>query len=102
MPIIRSRHGIADGIADVQYHGDKMSVTHAQDVIPFYEYAYSQRKRPGNGFSKKRQFRKIASVPTLAWYELVKRCGGNPSEKEIKRFLNSEEGKMFRTVEGGI
>lgn len=102
MPIVRSRAPLANGIAGVEYKGDQFKFTHVQDVSPFQEYAYEQRKEQGNGFSKKRQFRKIASVPNLVWFEFVKRCGGQPTEAQIRKFLRTEEGKMFTTVDKGI
>jgi hypothetical protein len=102
VPIIRSRESLSDGIGAVEYQGDKFKFTHVQDVNPFYKYAHEQRKEQGNGFSKDRQFRKIASVPNLVWFEFVKRCGGQPTEAQIRKFLRTEEGKMFTTVEKGI
>lgn len=102
MPIIKSRGYIENGLHSIDAKGDNLIYTHVEDVMPYQEYAYLQRKGIGNGFSKKRHFRKIASIPPLVWMELVKKCGGNPPEKEIRKFLKTEEGKMFKTVDGGI
>lgn len=101
MPIIRAGK-TGNGLVSTEYEGDKFKFTHAEDVGELAKYCYEVRKESNNGFSKERQFRRIASIPVLAWYELLKKCGGNVTDKDIRDYLRSEEGEMFKTVNKGI
>lgn len=68
-----------------------------QDNIPVLEENYVQKMNGNNGFSKKRLFRKIASVPIVAHID-AERKGYNMSDPaDVRRFL--QENPDYMTVE---
>lgn len=110
MPIIKKQnkliktHGLKNGLVDVQYQGDKFIYTHVQNIDPIAEQCKELRKGPNNGFSDDRSYRHIADIPELVFFshpELVD-DKGRINMKELRKFLKSPSGEMYKTVENGI
>jgi hypothetical protein len=80
---------------------DGTIVNHAgfvmSDNIPVLEENYVKRMNANNGFSEKRLFRKIASVPYLAVLKATQDGYDLNSAKDLHRFLG--ENPDYLTVE---
>uniref|UniRef100_A0A6M3XVW9 Uncharacterized protein n=1 Tax=viral metagenome TaxID=1070528 RepID=A0A6M3XVW9_9ZZZZ len=84
----------------VHYHGtDEMSLRGSitQNNIPVLEDNYVQKMNANNGFSKKRLFRKIASIPLAAVLQAHQDGYDLDDRKDLNRFL--AENKDYMTVE---
>lgn len=68
-----------------------------QDNIPILDENYVRRMNANNGFSEKRLFRKIGSVPLLAVLEAKQKGYDMDDPKDIKRFL--QDNPDYMTVE---
>lgn len=68
-----------------------------QNNIPVLEENYIRRMNANNGFSNKRMFRHIASIPLVAWIEATARGYNLDDEHDLKRFL-AENDKDYLTV----
>jgi hypothetical protein len=81
----------------VKFHGEddisiRGSVT--QNNIPVLEENYVEKMNANNGFSKKRLFRKIASIPIVAVLKAHQDGYNLDDEKELHRFLNDNPDYM--------
>lgn len=105
MPIIRSHHALeTTDMPMMEYVGDKVLMTHVHDVAPVAKMCKDLRKLEGNGFSKDRSMREIARIPELVFFarpELVN-PDGRINKAELRKFLRSPDGEMFRIVDKGI
>ena len=78
------------------------------NLEPVLANNYLQKKELNNGFTKDRSMRKIASIPFETWLNLTQRfpellLGDKElKEKTLNKWLHSEEGKMFWSVEKGV
>ena len=85
-------------LADVSFDGDEFKFVHAQDIEPYLKIANEQRKINQNVDN----MRKIASIPTLMYTQMVKEdpeLESNP-DKLIKKLKElKEKGLDFTTVE---
>lgn len=93
-----------EGLATVEEVGDKFKFTHAENVEPLALHCKEMRKSEADGWSKKRGFRLIARIPAITFFDRkeLTRPDGKLDKKEIKKFLQSPEGEIFKTVERGI
>jgi hypothetical protein len=88
--------------------GDTITLEKAVDIEPVLANNYLSKKDPQNGFSKNRSMRKVASIPFETWIELTRRMPelilGDKElrEKTLNKWLRSEEGKMFWSVNHGV
>ena len=88
--------------------GDNLTLTRTIDIDPILRSNYESKKDLSNGFSKDRSYRKVASVPMETWLDLTKKMPeliiGDKElrEKTLNKWLRSEEGKMFWSVENGV
>jgi len=89
---------IVDTIAVKQLGEDEVVLTGSlrQDVIPVLEENYVTRMNTNNGFSKKRMFRKIASVPLVAVLKAGQEGYNLDDPKDLRRFLDDNPG--YKTV----
>ncbi len=104
MPLIKSRHGMTEGLVSVENKGDKTIFTHAQDVMPTIRSCYELRKNANKGMSEDRTMQHIARIPELVFFahpELVE-PSGRLNKKEFYKFLKTPEGELYRTSEGRI
>lgn len=75
---------------------DKFVIRQVQDDMPIVEANYIERMNSNNGFSKKKLFRKVASIPVVAVTE-AERQGYNMSDPaDVRRFL--QKNPQYRTV----
>lgn len=68
-----------------------------QNNIPILEDNYVQKMNSNNGFSEKRMFRKIASIPVAAALQAAQEGYDLDDRKDLHRFLN--ENPDYMTVE---
>jgi len=68
-----------------------------QDNVPVLEENYVQKMNSNNGFSDKRMFRKIASIPVVAHLEATQKGYNLDDKKDLMRFLSENDDYM--TVE---
>ena len=86
----------------------EFTLTKNVDIEPILKSNYEAKKDDQNGYSKDRSFRKVASIPFETWINLTKRMPelilGDKElrEKTLSKWLRSEEGKMFWSVEKGV
>ena len=93
-------------IANTEYKGDDLIITHAQDIDPYLRAAQAQRM--GNfhdrqGYSGGGNMRKIASIPDVLYEKLIHddpELARDPNKliKKIKS-LKYDEGLDFTVVE---
>lgn len=109
MPIIKKNRlinssSLKNGLADVEYVGDKFIFTHVQNIDPIAEQCKELRKGDNNGFSDGHSYREVARIPDLVFFahpELVD-DKGRINMKELRKFLKTPAGEMYKTVENGI
>lgn len=93
---------------EVTEHNGQVVLNRTVDIEPILKANYEAKKDEQNGFSKDRSFRKVASIPFETWIDLTKRfpeliLGDKElKEKTLNKWLYSEEGKMFWSVERGV
>jgi hypothetical protein len=101
-----------DGLMTTTYHSDsdKIVIERNIDYKPIVEHnkkLYSHN----NGYSKSKDLKRVASIPTLVLEIWSKEYNGNsnwfalPSDvqkKILKKKLNSSEFQMFRTAPGRL
>ena len=88
-------------ILNVEYDGDNYVMRHAQKIDGILASNQEARKDDGNGFTKDRSMRFVASIPELEFIkrpELIRDLSGNT----MKRFLRSDEAAPFRRVRKGL
>jgi hypothetical protein len=68
-----------------------------QNNVPILDENYVAKMNANNGFSEKRMFRKIASVPIAVQLKAIQDGWDLDNQKEIYKFLNAD--KDLRTVE---
>lgn len=86
-------------IIDRKVKGDKLILTHASHIEPILKNCHELRKDLNNGFSDDRNFQHIGRIDPL---ELVKHPEWLADPSLIVKFLNSDEGKKYRTCGGNI
>lgn len=101
--LIRSNRIVTDetdsALINSRVDGEKILFTHVQNVEPMLRDAHYLREHSNNGFSKSREYQKIASIPML---EFLKHPEFRENDKAIIKWLKTDEGRMYRTTRGGI
>lgn len=86
----------------------EFTLTKTVNIEPVLKSNYEQKKDLQNGFSVDRSYRKVASIPMETWLALTRKMPelilGDKElrEKTLNKWLRSEEGKMFWSVERGV
>ncbi|MGB3988658.1 MAG: hypothetical protein WBK67_03155 [Minisyncoccales bacterium] len=75
----------------------RLTGTITQDNLPVLEQNYVEKCNANNGFTKKRMFRKIASIPVVAVLQAAKDGYNFDNRKDLNRYLEDHPG--FRTVD---
>jgi hypothetical protein len=90
---------IQDNISVKMLNDEEMVVTGeiVQNNIPVLEENYVLKMNANNGFSEKRMFRKIASIPDVANMKAYQDGYNLDDPKELYRFLN--DNPEYMTVE---
>lgn len=104
MPLITTSHYLPEGLAGIKHEGDKTKFLHVENVEPVAQECKNLRKQDNNGFSKKKTMRQIAYIPELVFLanpQLTDK-DGRINRKELRKFLRSPQGSMFRTVDKGF
>jgi hypothetical protein len=97
--IIKAPKNSQTGLYDIKANGENLEFNHIQEITPVLERAADIRKDSNNGWTEKKGFRHIACVPTC---EFVKHPELAYDQKALTRWLKTEYGSMFRTVDGGL
>lgn len=87
------------GLVSMEDKGDKTIFTHAQNVTPDMEFAHEMRQDSGNGWSKDRNYRHIGRIPETLF---LSHPDWMKDPDLILKWLRTDEGKLFATVNGGI
>lgn len=104
--IIRSSK-LQEGNTITEKNGE-FTLTKVIDIEPYLKANNESKKDLQNGFSVDRSYRKVASIPPEIWFQLTKKMpelvlgDAELREKTLKKWLKSEEGKMFWSVESGV
>ena len=104
--IIRSNK-LREGIT-LSEDRDGITLEKSVDIEPILRANHLSKKDSQNGFSKDRSYRKVASIPFETWIDLTRRIPeillGDKElrEKSLNKWLRTEEGKMFWSVEKGV
>lgn len=104
--IIRSSK-LREGQTLVENNGE-FTLTNTVNIEPILKANYESKKDSQNGFSIDKSYRKVASIPDVVWFQLTKimpeLVTGDKElrEKTLKKWLRSDEGKMFWSVEKGV
>ena len=53
--------------------GEKLKMTHVEDLSPVWKENYELRKDPNKGFSKDRSYQRIMQIPNLLFLEYSKK-----------------------------
>jgi len=90
---------IQDNLSVKYLNDDEMVITGGlvQDNIPVLEENYVRKMNANNGFSEKRMFRKIASIPDVANMKAYQDGYNLDDPKDLYRFL--QENPEYMTVE---
>lgn len=74
-----------------------------QNNIPVLEENYVQKMNSNNGFTEKRMFRKIASIPVVAQFQATQEGYNLDDKKDLMRFLadNPDYMSVERIKSGG-
>ena len=90
---------IQDNISVKMLGEDEMVITGGivQNNIPVLEENYVRKMNANNGFSEKRMFRKIASIPDVANMKAYQDGYNLDDVKDLYRFLN--DNPEYMTVE---
>ncbi len=97
--IIKAPEDSQTGLYRIDSDKDSLEFNHIQNITPVLERAKDVRKESDNGWTEGRGFRHIASIPTCEFVthpELVY------DKKALIKWLKTEYGSMFKTVNGGI
>lgn len=85
-----------------------LTLTKVVNIEPILKANYESKKDIQNGYSQDHSYRKVASLPMETWIDLTRRMPelllGDKElrEKTLNKWLRSEEGKMFWSVESGV
>ena len=90
---------IVDNIGLKQLNQDEYAITGSitQNNIPVLEQNYVEKMNAGNGWSEKRMFRKIASIPVVAQFKAKQDGYDLDNVEDLHRFL--AENPDYMTVQ---
>ncbi len=93
--LIEDESPIGAGIIECSNEKEKFIIVHGQKVGPMLMKAYDLREHGDNGFTEDRNFRQIGAIPEI---EFTKHPEWLHEPNLIKKWLNTEDGKPYRTV----
>lgn len=93
---------------EIEIKGDQITVRNNENVGDVMAFNQEQRNCENNGFSKDREFRKIATIPNNVFFEWMRQypeiVQGDRElrDKTLKRLLRKSENSWLKSVDGGI
>ncbi len=78
--------------------GEATIYHHEQDNTPVLAQCYAERQDYDGMFKRDRAALKIASIPALQFKKFMDRDGHSVDWKALYRWLNSDEGRRFKTT----
>lgn len=105
MPIIRSTHQGPDRMTTTELlSATKRQYTHIERVDALALQCKELRKDPKKGMTAGGTMQLVARIPELAFFSRPHLCDpdGRINRKELKKFLESPEGEMFKATEARI
>lgn len=97
--LIKEQSASGSGLIDIKADGEKYIFLHGQEVTPILAKAYDIRKWSDNGWTEDRNFRQVGAVPEI---EFVKHPEWTHEPGLIIKWLNTDEGQPYRTVNGRV
>ena len=94
--IIKSKKKIEDGLIKAEFEGNYLKATHIQNLTPVMEEAYNERQA-SIGEGRKLigdRLERIACIPSIIFAEHPEFIH---DEKALRKWLRSDEGKVYRT-----
>ena len=86
-------------ITTFEDNGDgTFTIRQTQDDVPIVQANFVEKLSRDNGFSKKRLFRKVASIPVVAVTEAERQGYNMSNEADVRAFLKKHP--EFMTVKG--
>lgn len=82
------------------YQDGNLMFRHCEEVTPVLDQNKAEQN-DGDGYTKDRTMRKIASLPMTVYCDLVRR-GIMDDEKALRRWLRDPDNRYFRTSGGKI
>ena len=86
-------------ILRAKYEGEKFKIQHGELIQPIQEDAQIIKEHTDNGWTDERNFRQIASIPSLVFMQHPEFLHDDIA---LRRWLRSEEGSRYTTVRKGI
>mgnify|MGYP003151045756 FL=1 len=104
MPKMSTNLGKVDGVQTAVHTEDgdgTFHITQTQDIKPTLDYTKFCREQP---VDRKAESRHIAEIPPVLAAKLFQDglLGPNSSTKDILKWLDKPENKVFKTVEGRL
>ena len=81
----------------MEHVGDKTLFNHLERVDGIMEHAESMRNFSNNGWTKEKNMRKVASVPSVLFLKHPE-IFQDKSGKLLRKFLQTEEGRPYACV----
>jgi hypothetical protein len=76
-------------------------IRNAQDAAPIVEDNKRLLAEGGDGYSRSRNLRRVASIPLVLWLDLGKK-GILRDRRRLRAWLNDPDNRFFRTAPGRI
>ena len=86
-------------ILRAKYEGEKFKIQHGELIQPIEADVQDIREHTDNGWTDEKNFRQIASIPSLVFMEHPEFLH---DDLALRRWLKTEEGRRYRTVRKGI
>lgn len=96
--IIRSSQ-IREGLQTIDYRKEQVVFTHAQRIDPVLAECQESRESGSEGWSANRTMQRIASIPAAVFVQHPEFVH-EPSL--ITKWLQTDEGRPYRTTRGGL
>jgi len=80
---------------------DKLIIENVQDVEDVLEANKREQTEDHRGYTPSRNMRKVASIPNVVAYDLMKKGIWN-DPVAMKKWLNDPDNRYFRTSEGRV
>lgn len=97
--IFKTKKKLKDDIIEIIPVNESLKFKHIQNIDYPLEHARSIREFSDNGWTKNRNFRQIGCIPSA---EFVKHPEWMHEPELITKWLKSEEGRPYRTVNKGL
>lgn len=90
-------------LAGIDVDKDRFFFHHREDETALLKQNYESRKDPNNGYSKTKEFQKIASFSMLGWMRVIQKYpevtqgDSDQRQKAIYKALRDPEFDLYRT-----